>query len=84
MSVYYFLICEQHKESVGAASRIAGGATIVPLASGDIALSRFVYYHRNCQLSVQSEFDYYDREDLEQWVDGNWETLLKRDKSIKP
>lgn len=83
MSTYCFLICEQHKESVGASSRIAAGSTVVPLVSGEIAISRFIYYHRHCQLTVQSEVEFYDRDDLQRWDDDNWEKLLKRDNSIK-
>lgn len=55
MSVYYYLVCDEHKQYNAAASKIASG-NVVPL-SGFSALSRFCFDHRDCQLRVTHEDD---------------------------
>lgn len=77
MSVYYFLVCDRHKEWCNAASSQAGGSG--HLIDSDETLPDFVVAHHGCTLKSVSEFDD-DARPMEyiQWSRNNRESLNRR------
>ena len=80
MSVYYYVICKDHKERVDAASYAAGG----PCQLGDSipCLAPFLIWHAGCNIHCVSEYheDEAYGDDFLDWEESNYKALFDRQK----
>lgn len=70
MSVYYYLICDDHKEITDAASWTAGG--YCPLGDSDVTLTPFILAHAKCHVRIISEHEEEEYDDTHyRWQPGD-------------
>jgi len=76
MSVYYYLVCDTHCQSVDVASVHASGNT--GPAGNEGVTAAFCYAHRDCALRVTSENDEEVGYTYDDWHPDNYRVLARQ------